>query len=112
MDDLRKTYLNPPELLTTVPEEVGGFPDRVLPIDGAAAAALKRRTMTGLYNAMPAWLNHAHHDIDQAVAAAYGWPGSLSDDEALARLLALNLERTPACFKNPAIEPAPPQSLP
>jgi hypothetical protein len=28
-----------------------------------------------------------------AVAAAYGWPADLSDDEILERLLALNLER-------------------
>jgi len=28
------------------------------------------------------------------VAAAYGWPADLSDDEILRRLLALNLERT------------------
>jgi hypothetical protein len=27
------------------------------------------------------------------VAAAYGWPADLSDDELLARLLALNLVR-------------------
>ena len=27
------------------------------------------------------------------VLAAYGWPADLSDDEILARLLALNLER-------------------
>jgi hypothetical protein len=27
------------------------------------------------------------------VFAAYGWPSDLSDDEILARLLALNLER-------------------
>jgi hypothetical protein len=27
------------------------------------------------------------------VAAAYGWPADISEDDALARLLALNLER-------------------
>ena len=31
--------------------------------------------------------------LDEAVFAAYGWPADLSDDEILARLLALNLER-------------------
>lgn len=30
---------------------------------------------------------------DPTVAAAYGWPADLSDDEILARLLALNHER-------------------
>jgi hypothetical protein len=27
------------------------------------------------------------------VAAAYGWPADISDEDALARLLALNMER-------------------
>ena len=30
---------------------------------------------------------------EAAVFAAYGWPSALSDEEILARLLALNLER-------------------
>jgi hypothetical protein len=34
-----------------------------------------------------------HKKLDAAVFAAYGWPVDLSDDEILARLLALNLER-------------------
>ncbi len=58
-----------------------------------AAAILKERTLTKLYNARPAWLDHAHRDLDAAVAAAYGWPADISDDEILARLLALNLAR-------------------
>ena len=51
------------------------------------------RTLTNLYNARPAWLDLAHRALDAAVLAAYGWPVDLSDDEILARLLALNLER-------------------
>ncbi len=39
------------------------------------------------------WLYNAHKKLDVAVFAAYGWPVDLSDDEILARLLALNLER-------------------
>ena len=31
--------------------------------------------------------------IDAAVAAAYGWPAALSEDDILARLLKLNLKR-------------------
>jgi hypothetical protein len=31
--------------------------------------------------------------LDETVFAAYGWPADLSDDELLAKLLALNLER-------------------
>ena len=53
----------------------------------------KQRTLTNLYNARPAWLDLAHRALDAAVLAAYGWPKDLTDDEILARLLALNLER-------------------
>jgi hypothetical protein len=38
----------------------------------------------------------AHKKLDAAVATAYGWPVDLSDEEILARLLALNLERAGA----------------
>jgi len=31
--------------------------------------------------------------FDRAVLDAYGWPHDIADDEILARLLALNLER-------------------
>ena len=34
-----------------------------------------------------------HDEIDRLVAQAYGWPADLSDDEILARLVALNAER-------------------
>ncbi|MCX6028537.1 MAG: class I SAM-dependent DNA methyltransferase [Chloroflexi bacterium] len=51
------------------------------------------RTLTHLYNARPAWLDLAHRALDAAVLAAYGWPVDLSDDDILARLLALNLAR-------------------
>ena len=54
---------------------------------------MKKRTLTNLYNERPQWLVNAHKALDEAVAAAYGWPADLSDDEILARLLALNLER-------------------
>jgi hypothetical protein len=54
---------------------------------------LKDRTLTNLYNRRPDWLDLAHRRLDAAVFDAYGWPHDLSDDEILARLLALNLER-------------------
>lgn len=57
------------------------------------SAFVKDRTMTKLYNENPAWLRNAHAKLDEAVAAAYGWPVDLSDEEILSRLLALNLER-------------------
>ena len=50
-------------------------------------------TLTNLYNVRPTWLDNAHRKLDAAVFAAYGWPTGLSDDEILARLLALNLAR-------------------
>ena len=60
------------------------------------ADELKRRTLTNLYNQRPAWLDTAHRRLDEAVFNAYGWPPGLSDDEVLARLLALNQERAAA----------------
>ena len=38
-------------------------------------------------------LNEHHDAIDAAVAAAYGWPVALSNEDILARLVALNRER-------------------
>lgn len=57
---------------------------------------LNHRTLTNLYNDRPTWLANAHTELDAVVAAAYGWPTGISEDECLARLLALNLEREPA----------------
>ncbi len=38
-------------------------------------------------------LRQLHDDLDAAVFDAYGWPASLTDEEILARLVALNAER-------------------
>jgi hypothetical protein len=73
---------------------VPGYPDRIEPLGIAAKFELKKRTLTNLYNARPAWLANAHAELDSAVAAAYGWTADISDDEILKRLLALNLERS------------------
>ncbi len=94
LNRLREAWLNPADLVVTQPEVVPGYPDRVLPRDEAAAKELKTRTLTNLYNQRPAWLAMAHARLDAAVAAAYGWPADLSDEEVLARLFALNQERT------------------
>ena len=96
LNELREAWLNPPDLVARVPEVVPGYPDRIVPASPKAAAILKKRTLTNLYNERPAWLDNAHRDLDAAVAAAYGWPADLSEEEALARLLALNLERAAA----------------
>ncbi len=98
LNELRENWLNPEDLVANKPEVVPGYPDRILPIDEAAAKELKKRTLTNLYNARPAWLDHAHRALDEAVADAYGWgddfrAGSLTDDEILARLFQLNQER-------------------
>ncbi len=81
-----------PLCVDRVPEIVPGYPDRLMP-KPEHAAELKKRTLTNLYNQRPAWLDHAHRALDEAVAAAYGWPVDLSDDEVLRRFLALNRAR-------------------
>ncbi len=101
LNTLRENWLNPPDLVERVPEVVPGYPDRILPKDEAAAQQLKKRTLTNLYNARPAWLDHAHRALDEAVADAYGWgedyrAGTLTDDEILARLFRLNQKRASA----------------
>lgn len=93
LDELRRAWLNPPDLVEIVPEVVPGYPDRIIPKSDEAAAILKKRTLTNLYNARPAWLASAHAALDAAVAAAYGWPDDISTEEALARLFALNQAR-------------------
>ena len=72
------------------------IPDRIVPVSPKAAAILKKRTLTNLYNERPAWLDNAHRELDAAVAAAYGWPAMFSEEDALARLLDLNRERAAA----------------
>lgn len=69
---LRSQWLNPP---------------------GQDATSLKGRTLTILYNDPPSWLQHLHEELDVAVAAAYGWSEGMSDEEILAALLDVNLER-------------------
>lgn len=98
LNELRENWLNPPDLVVRESEVVPGYPDRILPKDEAAAQELKKRTLTNLYNARPAWLDHAHRALDEAVADAYGWgddfrAGTLTEDEILARLFQLNQQR-------------------
>jgi type II restriction/modification system DNA methylase subunit YeeA len=96
LDELRQAWLNPPDLIRIEPEVVPGYPDRILPKDTVAAALLRERTLTNLYNQRPQWLIDAHRDLDAAVAAAYGWPPDISEEEALGKLLELNLVRAAA----------------
>jgi type II restriction/modification system DNA methylase subunit YeeA len=117
LDGLRAAWLNPPEWTRTeileFPGSVDGpwaryvvTPDsrsigtvrwpRLVPKDADCAASLKKRTLTNLYNERPAWLDLAHRKLDEAVFAAYGWDAGMSDEELLAKLLTLNLERAAA----------------
>ena len=98
LNRLREAWLNPPdwvEWVITPEEEQAGFPPRPVAKPGHDAD-LKKRTLTNLYNARPAWLAMAHERLDQAVAAAYGWEDytpDMPDEEILKRLLALNQVR-------------------
>ena len=87
--ELRDRWLNPPELVEWVEEPVPGYPPRPVPRD-EKATALRRRTLTNLYNTRPQWLLDAHAQLDAAVAAAYGWPSDITNDVALRKLLARN----------------------
>ncbi len=89
--ELRDRWLNPPEWVTWVDEPARGYPKRPVARDEVAAKHLKTRTLTNLYNARPQWLADAHAELDAAVAEAYGWDTDLSEEEALGKLLALNL---------------------
>ena len=89
--EFRDRWLNPPEWVEWIDEPVPGYPKRPVPRNEAAAKALKKRTLTNLYNAHPQWLADAHAALDTAVAAAYGWPGDISAIDSLRELLELNL---------------------
>jgi hypothetical protein len=114
LNDLRERWLNPPEWTIERILEFPGSADgpwsrcvvnpdqngigtvrypRLEPRDADCAAKLKQRTLTNLYNERPTWLDVAHKKLDVAVAAAYGWPADLTDEQILEKLLALNLER-------------------
>jgi type II restriction/modification system DNA methylase subunit YeeA len=116
LNELRERWLNPPEWTREEVLEFPGTPGgpwsryiapgtntvrypRMVPKDDASAALLKTRTLTNLYNERPTWLDLAHKKLDAAVFAAYGWDAAMTDDELLAALLALNLERTDAATK-------------
>jgi type II restriction/modification system DNA methylase subunit YeeA len=60
---------------------------------GLTENELRKRTLTNLYNQRPTWLDIVHRKLDEAVLDTYGWPHNLSDEEMVARLLSLNLER-------------------
>ena len=99
LDELRQGWLVPPDLVDRVPEVVEGYPERILPKTAAAAIELKTRTFTNLYNTNPPWLQHVNRDLDQAVAAAYGWQWPIEDEDVLKSLFTLNRERSEAASR-------------
>ena len=96
LDQLRHGWLYPANLVKSVAEVAPGFPKRIVANDAAAAKTLAGRTLTALYNDRPRWLVEAHRLLDEAVALAYGWPVTITIDDALRRLLSLNLARNAA----------------
>ena len=88
---LRERWLNPPEWVEWADEPVPGYLRRPIARDEAAERALKKRTLTNLYNARPQWLADAPAALDAAVAGAYGWDADILEEEALRRLLELNM---------------------
>ena len=74
-----------------IEEPVPSYAQRPVPRDESAPKELKKRTLAILYNSRPQWVADAHAALDAAGAAAYGWDVNISDEEALRKLLALNL---------------------
>jgi hypothetical protein len=95
MNDLREKWLNPAELVVSEPEWRRDFPNGGSK-NATAGKGLSRRTLTNLYNDQLEWLVDAHAALDFAVASAYecGSEG-LNDDEVLACLFKLNIQRVP-----------------
>jgi len=114
LENLRSNWQNPPEW---VREETLEFPGSIdgpwthyvhdpndrgigtvryprLVAKNAHVFDLAKRTQTNLYNERPTWLDLAHKALDQAVFDAYGWDPSMTDEQILAALLKLNLERS------------------
>ena len=89
--ELRDRWLNPPEWVEWVDEPVAGYPKRAVPTATAPLRELGRRTLTNLYNERPRWLVDGHAKLDATVAEAYGWEAETSADNALHKLLELNL---------------------
>jgi hypothetical protein len=94
LDDHRRAWLNPSDLVERAPEKAPGFPERLMPKGDNAAQILSVRTLTALYNEPPEWLIEDHRALDEAVAAAYGWSHDITTDAALQCLLDLNIQRS------------------
>ena len=116
LNDWREKYLNPvgwQDWANTPEEQAAAFPPRPVP-KPEHATAWKKRTLTNLYNDMPAGLKLRQEALDQAVASAYGWTDykpETSDDDILRKLLTLNLA-VPVTAPAVAEKPPSPQPSP
>jgi hypothetical protein len=118
LNELRERWLNPPEWTVEKVLEFPGSADgpwaryvvkpdkngigtvrypRLEPKNADCAAKLKERTLTKLYNERPAWLDLAHKKLDATVAAAYGFPTDLTDEQILEKL---RPESCPRCRRS------------
>ena len=70
--ELRDRWLNPIEWVEWVDKPVPGYPKRPVPRDEDAAKALRKRTLTNLYNVRPQWLADAHAALDASLTQP--WP--------------------------------------
>ena len=84
------------EAIAAAAQELNQLRENWLNPEGIGESELRKRTLTNLYNQRPTWLENVHKKLDEAVAAAYGWPADLGEQEILERLLVLNLERAAA----------------
>ncbi len=85
LNEQRERWLNPPEWVDPIAEQVDAeddfsdVPEEARPLirhsaimaRAAKDKRLKRRTLTNLYNERPTWLRIAHEKLDRAVLAAY-----------------------------------------
>ncbi|MFA7382395.1 MAG: DNA methyltransferase [Desulfurivibrionaceae bacterium] len=105
LNDWREKWLNPEGWLNweiTPEEQAAGLPSRPVP-KPEHSADWKKRTLTNLYNEMPAGLELRQKQLDAAVAQAYGWNDyvpEMPEETILGRLLALNQERAKAAIGN------------
>lgn len=110
LDQFRTAWLNPPaeDIGTTIPSHVV---NNLTLTNLYNALSLYRTTFKGKLKDRTRWaketkgiltleeideLDHIHTTLDRAVLDAYGWPHTLTDEQILERLLALNLERAQA----------------
>ncbi|WP_198374006.1 hypothetical protein [Neoroseomonas rubea] len=80
-----------------VPEVVLGYLHRPVAKNEKAAAILKKRTPTALYNTRGTsegtWLHTLHRDLNAAMAAAYGWRKGIGEEHAREKLFFVHTAR-------------------